>query len=402
MPSSPKSPLTSAKNIFAPVMPYRPHSALPTSGVPRPFLLILLTAVGYGCYLLARPFSTAIIFASVAAALAYPLHSQIHRRISNQNLAALLSTTSVAMVFIVFMAVIAWTLASGVHEMYDSSHFRSDEGERLGAYLLGILSQWASAAQRYIPISIPDVRSTLTGQIQHLLTTAMNSVALLIGEVVSGFLNILICVFILFFFFRDGRKMVRGAYILLPLKIEQSKAILHRIKDTFEAIVYGTLLIACLQGGLTGLAFWMLGLNSPVLWAGVTGLCALLPVIGTGFVLAPAVAMLAFSGHAIKAAILLGWGLFIVHPVDNVIRPYLIGGRAKLPTLFVFFALLGGLWSFGPKGAILGPLILAVAAALFDFLRDGAHSRKQRSERRSCRAREQQTSVLSEAKTALL
>jgi predicted PurR-regulated permease PerM len=286
--------------MFASVMPPRSRSTLPGGGVFRTFPLILLVAVGYGCYLLARPFATAIIFASVAAALAYPLHSQIHRRIANRNLAALLSTTSVAMIFIILIAVIAWTLTSGIHEMYDSSHFRSDEGERLGAYLLGLTSRWADAAQRYIPFSIPDVRSTLTGQIQRLLTAAMNSVAALIGGIVSGFLSVLICLFVLFFFFRDGRKMVRGAYILLPLKVEQSKAILHRIKDTFEAIVYGTLLIACIQGGLTGLGFWMLDLNSPVLWAGVTGLCALVPVIGTGFVFAPAIAMLAFSGHAIK------------------------------------------------------------------------------------------------------
>ncbi len=382
-------------DIFPSVMPDRAPSASSGSGLIRPFLVILLLAVGYGCFLLARPFSTAIIFSSVAAALAYPLHSHIHRRIRNRNLASLLSTTSVAMVFIILIAAIGWTLTSAVHEMYDSSHFRSDEGERLGSYLLGLIAHWVDTAQRYIPIAIPDVRNTLTPQVQNVLTAAMNSAASFIGGVVSGFINVVICVFVLFFFFRDGRKMVRRAYILLPLKVEQSKAILRRIKDTFEAIVFGTLLIACLQGGLTGLAFWMLGLNSPVLWAGVTGLCALVPVIGTGFVLAPAIAMLAFSGHVVKAALLLGWGLLIVHPVDNLIRPYLIGGRAKLPTLFVFFALLGGLWSFGPKGAILGPLILAVATALFDFVRDEAQAKKEVSKHRLRRNRQMQPSVIS-------
>lgn len=365
------------KHTFASMMAYRSRSAQPGRGLLGPFLLILLSSVGYGCFLLARPFSTAIIFASLAAALAYPLHSQIRSRIDNRNLASLLSTTSVAMVFVILIVAIGWTLTSAVHEMYDSSHFRSNEGERLGTYLLELLSRWVDTAQKYIPIAIPDVRSTLTSQIQNLLTAAMNSIASFIGGVVSGFLNVVICVFVLFFFLRDGRRMVRRAYSLLPLRVDQSKAILNRIKDTFEAIVFGTLLIACLQGGLTGLAFWALGLNSPVLWAGITGLCALVPVIGTGFVLAPAIAMLAFSGHIVKAFLLLGWGLLIVHPVDNLIRPYLIGGRAKLPTLFVFFALLGGLWSFGPKGAILGPLILAVAAALFDLVRDEAHSRKR-------------------------
>jgi predicted PurR-regulated permease PerM len=128
--------------------------------------------------------------------------------------------------------------------------------------------------------------------------------------------------------------------------------------------------MAALQGALTGLAFWVLGVASPVLWAIVTALCALLPVIGTAFVLLPAISMLVFSGHALKALILLVWGLAVVHPVDNVLRPYLIGSRVKLSTLYVFFAVVGGLKAFGPLGLFVGPLILAITVALFAFLRE--------------------------------
>jgi len=59
-----------------------------------------------------------------------------------------------------------------------------------------------------------------------------------------------------------------------------------------------------------------------------------------------------------------------VHPVDNVLRPYLIGERVKLSTLYVFFALVGGLKTFGGLGVFVGPLILAVTVALFRFLRE--------------------------------
>lgn len=114
----------------------------------------------------------------------------------------------------------------------------------------------------------------------------------------------------------------------------------------------------------------MLGVSSPVLWAIVTALCALLPVIGTAIVLLPAISMLVFSGHWIKGFIPLLWGLAVVHPVDNVLRPYLIGGRVKLSTLYVFFAVIGGLKAFGALGLFMGPLILAVTVALFTFLRE--------------------------------
>jgi predicted PurR-regulated permease PerM len=174
----------------------------------------------------------------------------------------------------------------------------------------------------------------------------------------------------LFFFFRDGRGMLRRASVILPLRRDQARRLFARVRDTLNAIVYGTLAMAALQGALTGLAFWVLGVTSPVLWAIVTALCALLPVIGTAFVLVPAISMLVFSGHWVKALILLVWGVAVVHPVDNVLRPYLIGGRAKLSTLYVFFAVLGGVKAFGPLGLFTGPLILAITVALFTFLRE--------------------------------
>ena len=56
--------------------------------------------------------------------------------------------------------------------------------------------------------------------------------------------------------------------------------------------------------------------------------------------------------------------------VDNVLKPYLIGGRVKLSTLYVFVAVVGGLKAFGPLGLFVGPPILAINVALFTFLRE--------------------------------
>ena len=80
--------------------------------------------------------------------------------------------------------------------------------------------------------------------------------------------------------------------------------------------------------------------------------------------------MLIFSGHWIKGLILLAWGTAIVHPVDNLLRPQLIGSRTRLSTLYVFFALLGGLEAFGCLGVFIGPIVLAVTFALLKFLRE--------------------------------
>jgi len=334
------------------------------------FLICLTLAAVYGCYLLVAPFLKSILFASVAAVLCYPMYLKIQQRVKNRTTASLLTTLIVVFLVVVCSALLGRALAAGLHEIYDSLKANGDGGERLGSFLVGWSERAVGFVGRYVPISVTDLRATVAGQVQKAVAMIVNSMAVFLRGIASVLANTLICFFILFFLFRDGKGIVRRAYVLFPLRVDQAKRLVIRVKETLGAIVYGTLAVAILQGTLTGLAFRVLGVSSPVLWAMVTALCALVPVIGTGIVLVPAILMLLFSGHWIKGVILLAWGIAVVHPIDNVLRPYLIGERTKLSTLFVFLSLLGGLQAFGMSGIFLGPVILSSAMALFEFLRE--------------------------------
>ena len=336
------------------------------------FLLSLAVAVAYGCYLLLAPFLKPILFAAVVAILFYPMYSKIRHRLNNRNVASLLTTLLVALLLLGSLGLLVRALGVGVHEIYDSLNADADGRERLGAYLLALSERAESAVAQYLPISPPDLHATVSGQMQRAAAMVLASAASFFKGIASGLVNGLIGAFVLFFLFRDGHGMVRRIYVLLPLRVDQTRRLFFEVRETLRAIVYGTLAIALLQGALTGIGFWFLGVTSPVLWATVTALCALVPVVGTGFVLLPAILMLFFNGHWIKALLLLGWGLAIVHPVDNVLRPYLIGGRMRLSTLFVFFSLVGGLRAFGTVGVFVGPVLLAAAFALFRFFREEA------------------------------
>ena len=81
--------------------------------------------------------------------------------------------------------------------------------------------------------------------------------------------------------------------------------------------------------------------------------------------------MLLFHGHWLFAAFLAFWGIFVISMVDNIVRPLFISGRAQISTLPVFLGLAGGLAAFGPIGMVLGPVIVALALALFRFAEEG-------------------------------
>jgi len=77
---------------------------------------------------------------------------------------------------------------------------------------------------------------------------------------------------------------------------------------------------------------------------------------------------LALQGDWRHAAILIAWGVLIIHPVDNLLGPVLVGSTLRMHTLLTFFSVIGGLAAFGVSGVVLGPVTVAVAAGLVELL----------------------------------
>ncbi len=182
------------------------------------------------------------------------------------------------------------------------------------------------------------------------------------------FLTQLILTFLtLYYFLRDQAGMLRFFSRFIPLSREEIEDILGRIAQTVNSSLYKNLLVKLIQGFLGGLMFWWLGLKAPILSGAAMALFAILPVMGTAVVWAPAAIFLALTGSWIKALILTIWGGLVVGLIDNFLYPMLVAGDLRLHPLAVFFAVFGGLIAFGLAGAVLGPVILAITVALLEL-----------------------------------
>ena len=139
------------------------------------------------------------------------------------------------------------------------------------------------------------------------------------------------------------------------------------------ATVYGVLAISAIQGTLGTFIFWALGLPSPLLWGVVMFFLSMIPMAGAFLVWVPAALYLAITGAYIKAGILVVWGVLVIGSIDNVLSPRLVGRRASLHELLIFFAVLGGLQVFGVLGLVLGPVVVAMTLALIEMARQAGH-----------------------------
>ena len=333
--------------------------------------LVALTAIAlYFCYILVAPFLRPIIFAVILAIVFYPAHRKARRWIRNRNVAAALSTAALIVLIALGSVFLGRALVSGLHDIYDSLTESGEGRERLSVFLVHFFDRAIAWASQYVSISVPNLQGAILSQVEKAVASLLAATAGLVGGLSSFGLNTFIAIFVLFFLLRDGRSMLRRLTVVLPLRPDQVRRLFALVLETLHAIVFGTMAMAVIQGTLTGLAFWMLGLTSPVVWGVLATVLAVLPIVGTTLVWFPAACMLLLSGHSIKGVVLLIWGITVVHPVDNILRPYLIGGRVKLSTLYVFFAIIGGSKVFGALGLVVGPLLLAITVGLLTVLRE--------------------------------
>ena len=175
-------------------------------------------------------------------------------------------------------------------------------------------------------------------------------------------------IFLAFFFFLQDKELaLNGIRRLLPFSQDEVDHLFARVSETVQATVYGRLLIGAIQGCLGGVIFALVGLPGAVFWGAVMIVLSLLPVFGAFLVWVPASGFLFVQGHWIQGLIVLIGGLVVIHPVDNLLYPTLVGSRIGLHPLILFIAFVGGLIVLGPAGLILGPCIVAVAIALAEI-----------------------------------
>jgi predicted PurR-regulated permease PerM len=329
--------------------------------------LVLVIATGlalYVCWQMLQPFIEVLVWAAVLVIVFFPIHREIAARTQHPGWSAMLSTL---LVLVTILAPVSLITVAVMREMWDvasqaqtwlAAHVESP------APLLARLTRWLN---RYVNLGEWRPQQYLAEQLNNLSNQMATRTLGLVSGVVGGVVKAFFTVFTMYYLFRDGDGIRRALRSVIPLERPQADQIFDRTREVIYASVYGVLMIAAIQGALGGLAFWALGLPSPLLWGVVMFLLSTIPLAGSFVVWVPGALYLLVNGHWGKALLLVAWGTLVVGTIDNVLRPKLVGQRTRLHELLIFFSVLGGLQLFGVVGLVLGPVIVAVTLALFDI-----------------------------------
>jgi predicted PurR-regulated permease PerM len=324
---------------------------------------IALAAALYLCWLMLQPFVNVLLWASVLAVVFYPMHRRIRARLQSATAAAAVSTLLVLVLILVPLTLL--TIAV-VHELSGAAAKLQGDTPLLG-WLLDRVGQ-------YVDVDREAARKFVAERMQLWGAMLASSTLVVVGGVVGAVVQTALVVFSMFYLFRDGERLRHALYDMLPLQRIQEQEITLRTRDVVAATIYGVLVISAIQGTLGTMIFWFLGLPSPLLWGVVMFFLSMIPMAGSFLVWVPAALYLALTGEYTKAAILVGWGILVIGSIDNFLSPKLVGHRTRLHELLIFFAVLGGLEVFGVLGLVLGPVVVAIALALIEMVRQAHQS----------------------------
>ena len=333
----------------------------------------IVIVLAYSAYLVFEPLLPALAWAAVLVVFCYPVYARLARRCGRTR-AAIISTAGVTLIMIVPTLLV---MAAFVHEGVGAA--RSLQNQIAIGHFRWVNDLWMRIQQRFPQANSADLATLLHRYAEQVAGYLATQLGAALRHTALFLFHLGVAILAMFYLFRDGESIVSRLRQVLPFEEAYRDRMLREGHGLIFASVASSLAAAASQGVLGGLALAVTGISSPVFWGVMMGFSSLVPVVGSALIWVPASTSLFVGGHIGRGILLVILCIVIVVSVDNFIRPWLISGRAEMGGLVVFISVVGGINGFGMLGIVLGPLIVATAASLWDLYAPGAQARNNTS-----------------------
>lgn len=311
------------------------------------------------------PFFAPILWACVLAILFHPANNYLRNRYPNR----ITLTSILTMVFALFIVVLPIILIVTTVANEAAALFKAyDAGEiDLEPYFENISDRLPALQHKLNLLHISP--ENLKSQVNSAIAETANFItkqSLSIGQnTLAFFLNTGLTLYLTYFMFRDGDKIMKWMHATLPLSEDHEARLFRTFYRVTRATIKGNLLVAFIQGLLGVTIFWLLDIRSAFLWGGLMAFASMIPAVGTALIWGPIAIFFLVTGETQSGVILSVYGIGVIGMADNILRPIFVGRDSKLPDYIVLLTTLGGLALIGINGFVVGPLIAAMFLSLW-------------------------------------
>lgn len=330
-------------------------------------VLMVMVLLISGLFLtMIHQFLMAIFMAGLFSAMARPFHQRLTKRLKGrENLASILTILGIVFLVLIPLGIlIGVVVGQAVHVGQSVTPWVESFIREPGAF-----SSYLAKVPFYEEVlpyrdMILEKAGQAVGIISNLL---INSLSSMTKMTVNALFNIVIMLYVMFYFLTMGDVLLEKILYYLPLAHHDEERLLLRFTSVARATMKSTMIIGILQGGLCGFAFYLAGIQGSVFWGTVMAVMSVIPAFGTAIIWGPALAILALSGKFAGVFILAVICGAVAGNIDNLLRPRLVGKDTEMHDLYVLFGTLGGIALFGILGIIIGPIISALFITIWEI-----------------------------------
>ncbi|MBA4396931.1 MAG: AI-2E family transporter [Syntrophus sp. (in: bacteria)] len=337
------------------------------------FLFIsLLGLVTLAFLYLLKPFFVPLFWAAVIAGIFQPLYDRLLATLKRPNLSAVLMLCLIALIILLPTGFMVRLLVAESMDIYNSISADTGAVEQKVRDAISVLTNHPymkpfNVDDQFFMEKFRDAIKSIANYIfVHLTDFTQNTLVFLIQFGVM--------IYALYFFFRDGDRILRRAIRMSFLESGKGKILYEKFVATARATLRVTMLLGGLQGISGGIIFYITGIEGAMIWGLLMVVLAILPGIGCAIIWAPAGIIMLLGGHVWEGVAILTFGVIVISLGDNLLRPMLIGSDVELHPLLIFLSTLGGLVVFGLSGFVMGPIVASLFLAIWDMYDKGSES----------------------------
>lgn len=335
------------------------------------FLGLLLGVTILFLWVLA-PFAYPIFWAAVIAGLTYPLYERLNRSLNHPNLSTTITLVIVVVIIVLPLLILGVLLFREVLNLYVSIGDSRDQISSLVQQIVDFVQHSRYFAdlnidQQTITQKVAEVSNEVVGFLFRLLRSFTQNSLILFAQFV-------LMLYTLFFFIRDGKKLLNKLMYILPLGDKYESLLYNKFTSTARSTLKGTMVVGIIQGALTGIMFAIAGIPGAMIWGIITAIASIIPATGSALVWAPAGIIMLVLGNLWQGIMILIVGTLVISTIDNLLRPALVGKDLQMHPVIILFSTLGGVALFNISGFVIGPIIAAVFMAFWDLYEQYYHN----------------------------
>ena len=328
------------------------------------FFVSLITVTVAFIYLL-KPFFYPIFWAAIIAGIFYPVFKKIKAKIKHANISAIATIFIVLVIIIIPVVFLSGLIVRESLSIYES--LAGQQG-RIVSTVKDVFD-WikSNPLTDRLHINEQQVAAKLTEGAKIVTDFIFTAAKNLTQNSITFVVMFIIMIYALFFFLKDGEKLLRKLMHISPLGDQHEITMYKKFTSTARAALKGTVIVGAIQGFLGAVLFYAVGIEGALIWGIIMTLFSVVPGFGSFIVWLPAAIIMFISGNIWQGVIIAVFGALVISTIDNFLRPVLVGKDTQMHPLLILFSTLGGLILFGVSGFVIGPIISALLLSLWEM-----------------------------------